>query len=379
MSKKKILIISFSNLHSDPRVRRQIEILRHEYNVSCIGYTDPKFDNIVFYPVLRGDRLKRYQNIFLKLPFNLFSQFYWHNLEVETIVEKYFHRIKESDCVIANDIDSLPVALHCANNKVPVIFDAHEYSPLEFDDRPIFRFFFQQYKTWLCKHYIPLATKMMTVSPGLVDQYESDSGKEISLVTNACLYVDIPNWSVPKDLKKIRLIHHGVALSSRKLELMIEMMDYLDSRFELNLMLVPSQKKYFEKLEHLAEGREVNFIKPVPFSRIVDEISKYDIGVYILYPSNFNNRYALPNKIFEFVQARLACAIGPSPDMKKIVNKYDLGVVAKEFCPKSMAESLNLITDDKLAFYRKQAHRHAFELSAKSNEKIILDMVDSVL
>ena len=42
---------------------------------------------------------------------------------------------------------------------------------------------------------------------------------------------------------------------------------------------------------------------------IAQEINQYDIGVYLLRDGNLNNKYAMPNKLYEFVQARLADAV----------------------------------------------------------------------
>ena len=78
--------------------------------------------------------------------------------------------------------------------------------------------------------------------------------------------------------------------------------------------------------------------------RIVDTIAQYDIGLFLLSPANFNYYHALPNKLFEFVQARLAVAIGPSPEMARIVNDHDLGIVAPDFEPTTMAAHLNALT-----------------------------------
>ena len=54
---------------------------------------------------------------------------------------------------------------------------------------------------------------------------------------------------------------------------------------------------------------------------IVDTIAEYDIGLFILSPINFNYYHALPNKLFEFIQARLAIAVSPSPEMARIVHR----------------------------------------------------------
>ena len=108
-------------------------------------------------------------------------------------------------------------------------------------------------------------------------------------------------------------------------------------------------------------------------------INHYDIGVYILKPSNFNQKYSLPNKFFEFIQARLALAIGPSPEMEKIVKRYNLGVIASDFSPKEMAKVLNKLDKEKIDFYKNQSHKFSLELSSKHNmerlDKIIFDLL----
>jgi hypothetical protein len=115
-------------------------------------------------------------------------------------------------------------------------------------------------------------------------------------------------------------------------------------------------------------------VKDIPYA-----INKYDIGLFFLEPVNFNYKHALPNKLFEFVQARLAIAIGPSPEMASIVNKYDLGLVTKSFDPKEMARSLNELTKEKIQYYKNQSHRFARELSADENKKKLLKIVAGMI
>ena len=44
-------------------------------------------------------------------------------------------------------------------------------------------------------------------------------------------------------------------------------------------------------------------------------LNAHDVGVYVLPPVSFNHLWALPNKVFDFVQGRLALVVGPSPEM----------------------------------------------------------------
>ena len=221
--------------------------------------------------------------------------------------------------------------------------------------------------------------KIITVSDGIRKQYEEDlKVNDITVVASLPDYYDL---SPTKIDDKIRIIHHGLANSSRKTSVMVEMMDYTDKRFTLDLMLANSKNdRYWHKINNMAKIRDnVRVISPVAMQKIVPYTNSYDIGLFLCPPTNFNLKYTLPNKFFEFIQARLAVAIGPGIEMAKIVSKYDCGIVAKDFEPRSLAKELNLLTFEKLAYYKQQSHKAADELNANTNQQKILRMVRDLL
>jgi hypothetical protein len=161
---------------------------------------------------------------------------------------------------------------------------------------------------------------------------------------------------------------------------MIRMMGYVDERFELTFMLAPGSRGYLDKLRRAAQDHErIRFVDPVPMRHIVRAISAFDVGVYLLPPANFNQLHALPNKFFEFVQARLATAIGPSPEMARLVERHRLGVVAEDFSARSMAAALNGLTAAEIAEFRMNADRVAALLSTNSTTQTLLEIVDAAL
>jgi len=105
----------------------------------------------------------------------------------------------------------------------------------------------------------------------------------------------------------------------------------------------------------------------VPFSEIAKSLNNYDIGVFLLLPEHFNYKYALPNKLFEFIQARLAIAIGPSIEMMKVVNDYNLGIHSKDFSSKSLAKSIAQLTPEMIMKYKINSDKCAKELSSEGN------------
>ena len=153
---------------------------------------------------------------------------------------------------------------------------------------------------------------------------------------------------------------------------MIEMMQYTDQRYSLTLMLITTSPSYTKKLHSLAcDMKNICFIDPVPMPEIVNNLKEYDVGLYLLEPTSYNTMMALPNKLFEFVQGRLAIAIGPSPEMAGIVRKYDLGIVAKDFDPKTMALLLNSLSPNQIQYFKEQSHKAAYDLSAKKGNEIL--------
>ncbi|HEX9928894.1 MAG TPA: hypothetical protein VGB02_10195, partial [Pyrinomonadaceae bacterium] len=93
--------------------------------------------------------------------------------------------------------------------------------------------------------------------------------------------------------------------------------------------------------------------------------------------TNFNNKYALPNKLFEFIQGRLAICVAPSPEMARIVKEFDLGIVAQDFSAENMAQAIKTLTTEKISHFKMQSAEHAYELSANKNREKFLRLVSN--
>lgn len=374
---KNLLILSLSPLHKDPRVLRQINWLKDEYKITTVGLTPSKIEGLdhVNYTEAASPPLKKLRRI-LKLLTKDYDSFYWRD-EKKEIVEKL--RGKKFSKIIANDFDTLPMAFALAGGggeDTKILFDAHEYAPQHLEDQWEWRLLVQPIAQDICRKFIPKVDAASTVCQSIAEKYEENFGRKFALITNAPDYAaDLSPTPVNAD--KIRMIYHGVASESRETDKQIEMMKFLDKRYELNLMII-GQDSYINKLKNLARGFEnIKFLPPVETREIPRFTNQFDIGLFLLPPTNTNYQYALPNKFFEYIQARLAIAIGPSVEMSRVVKKYDLGVVADDFTPQSMAKTVEGMSVEKINYYKSQSHKYAYELSADSNREKFLEMVNS--
>lgn len=379
--KKKLLVIVLSNFKHDARVRRQVLALKDHYNTTVVcfgGEPEKDFEVIAISPTNLTFLRKAFASIFLML--RLYSLAHRILHDYNYIVDRLKNR--GFDVIIANDVETLPFAFKFPS-PARVIFDAHEYAPRHFEDKWSWRFFFQGFNTWLCRQYIPRISGMMTVGKGLAREYEKNFARRPIVVMNANVYTDVA--PSPMQANKIRLVHHGIATPSRRLELMIEMMKHLDQRFTLDLILLKpgfasaATAGYIDLLKQLASGdNRINILDPVPITQVVKTVNAYDIGVFLLPPINFNYENTLPNKLFDFIQGRLGIAIGPTPEMAEIVRQYNNGVVADDFTPASLAAKLNALQASDITAFKERSALAARDLNAEKNALIILQLVNEV-
>ena len=372
---KKICVIAEANL-SASRQKRLLDLLYGKFVLTGIGLEAVPYKDIeiLSYP----HAIKRNAEQEAELERNVSKKDYMKLVKIPNrmVIEKYLQE-RSFDVIFCKDLVLLPFVIENKKN-AKVIMDCREYYPGEQGDERWKRLF-AGFNDYLCQTYLKQVDYMYSVSEGIAKEYEKNYGVKCDVITSAAKY-HTPLHSLICH-EPIKLIHHGLASPDRCIHGMIEMMDYVDERFTLDLMLVPTYyQEYYQTLQDMANKRKnVRIIPIVPFEEIIPFTSSYDIGFYILQPTNFNGYKALPNKFFEFIQARLAIAIGPSPEMAKLVQQYNLGIIAKDFIPKSMAEELNKLTKQDILKYKENSNKTAKILNAEKEGEKILKILEEVL
>jgi hypothetical protein len=285
-------------------------------------------------------------------------------------------------CIVCHELVLLPLA--CALRELPqnagrckIIMDAREFYPRQFEDKPAWRFLLGGLNEYLCRRYLPRADLVFTVSPGLRQGYAEHYGVQCIVLSSYADYAEIEPHATSA---VVRCVHHGGAMPGRKLEMMIEAIALLDGRFSLDFMLMPTTPGYLEILKRRAAGIPyIAFRDPVPMPDIVPSISRYDMRLFLLEPNTFNHRHTLPNKLFEFIQARLAVAVGPSPDMAELMREHAIGVVSDDFTPQSFAAMLKRLRPEDIDRFKTNAHRAASSLCWERNDEVLARTLQELL
>lgn len=357
MRRSTLLIISFSHVYRDARVLKQVNLFKDKYEVTTCSYgRAPKG---VSGHIRLTEPAPRKRGVHSLIRPNVFPiARYWRTPAVITAKKQL--RGFQFDSVLANDYDTVPLALSL-KPRFGVHADLHEYSPGQFDPSPG-RDLATSYISKVIKTYLPNAASWTTVGEGLARKYELEFGFLPTVVTNATPYAELSPRQV---LRPLRLVHHGGAAPRRQLDAMIRAAKDSQADFVFDLYLQDVGGQYIDYLRRVARPDDrITVRDAVPYSKLLPLLNSYDVGVTFLPPTNFNHLNALPNKLFDYIQARVGVLSGPSPEMASVIRRYEVGCVTADFSERSLTRAIDSLRPEQVTSWKQHAHEAAFELSA---------------
>ena len=364
----RILVLVAANPAKNPRPSRFIDFLKKTHNVTAMGIKSTAITGVEVISYSAYKKRNFFQELWLWV-LALFKK--WDKLiftknrrEILTFLKK-----REFDLIICHDLVLLPIVLQ-EKKGAKVLFDAREFYPKQKTTNLRWRILFERFNDELCRKYIPLADKAITVSAGLKKLYQEYYGINCEVFYSLCHYYDLSPSVIEKEIK---MIYHGSANSIREIEKTVAIIDTLPDGYCLDLMVIfedRNYKKKIEKMVHLRQkkGKKIRIIPPVAFEEIIPFSNQYDIGIYAIPASTQNLRYAMPNKFFEYIQARMALAIFPHHEMEAFIQKYQNGIVSQEQTSKSLAQAILSLDRQKIMQMKIKSHIAAKILNATQNE-----------
>lgn len=356
---KSVLLIAREDITRSPRPRRALKLfIDSGCNVDLIGYSlkektkakliynldqnvniYSKFCKLISFILLV---------IYQKIKLNKKKELFWlkrHGLNQISDIKIELNY----DFIMIFDIYFLPLIANIKRTYNFIsIFDIRECYPLQRESSLIFRLSEKIIREYVLSLYLKEINIPITVSHGLKKYYSDNYNVDCDVIFS------VPYKAVVKKSyqdEKIRIVHHGVANKSRRIENMIDIVNTLPDKFTLDLYL-NGDKKYISFLKSYVNSSKINFNEPVETTKIIDEISQFDLAIIYYEPLSFNLLHCMPNKFFEYIQAKVPVVIGPSPDMLQIIRKYKTGFSSNEFSIQSIVDTINSISPDDLRIAR---------------------------
>lgn len=336
------------------------------------------------YVLVMGRKLKanpdfsdrKYKVRLLKLPFNKGFLFYL----TYNIWLFWYLLLSKFDALVANDLDSLPANYLAAKcRRKTLIFDSHEYFPEV--PEVIHRKTVQ--RVWLLveKWMVPGSKYRYTVCQSIADLYKEKYGLQFDVVRNLPLSKNVAETieSVEKVGEIKTIIYQGALNVGRGIELMINVMKHLDNTVLIIIGGGPIEEALRQKASSPELINKVKVLGRMPFSELHAYTSKADLGFSLEENLGLNYYFALPNKLFDYIQAGIPVITSDFPEMKAIVEGYNIGQTTAERNPERLALLINQMLNDEpqRLIWKENARRAADELCWEKEREILLKIYRS--
>lgn len=363
MSAPRLLILSFSEIASDARVLKQLRRLGQDFEIHTLGY-GPTPEGVASHVQVPSDMpIWRYDR--WRVILRLFRSAYWRNRAI--VFARNALLGTSWDAVLANDIDAVGLAL-AQHSRHGVHADLHEYAPRQKEDVWKWRVFVAPFQSWMCRRFATRAASVTTVGAGIAAEYGRVYGIAAGVVTNAAPFADLAPTAVGSPL---RLVHSGAALRDRNILALLDAVEASSNDVTLDLYLAPNDPGFLAEVRERTEAStRLRLHDAVPYEALVTTLNGYDVGLHLLPPVNFNNTWALPNKFFDYVQARLGVVIGPSPEMARVLDGGGFGAVTDDFTVAALTRLLDSLTAAQVHDWKQAAHEAAPALSGEAQAEV---------
>jgi glycosyltransferase involved in cell wall biosynthesis len=290
--------------------------------------------------------------------------------------------LMKADVLVSNDLDTLPaVYLASRIKKTALVYDSHEYftEVPELKERRLVRRIWEKMESRMLPH-IQFSS---TVSPPIAEAYRKKYGIHMEVIRNLPfrkLADASPSFTLPRQSGKI-IIYQGALNMGRGLEMAIKAMQYAQ-----NIQLVIIGRGDLEiQLKALAQSlgltEKVTFMGRVSPDNLFDYTIQADLGISLEEDLGLNYRFALPNKVFDYIQAGVPVLVSDLPEVKSLVLQYGVGTISNAQTPAELGALFNRILDDKgkLQEWKVNLKKAAAELCWENEEHRLLELYQAAI
>jgi glycogen synthase len=238
------------------------------------------------------------------------------------------------DIIHANDWPTLPAAVAAARRTgARVIYDSHEFATEEHADRAWWRLLLQPHVRAVESRCIGAAEHVLTVSPGIAGALGELYGPSIRAMSVIRNLPDLPRAAPRREPDgSIRLAYAGLIRPERRIDAMIGALAHLDGRWRLRITGFGPEGHVADlrrQAEALGVADRVTWHPPVAPDDLVTHLAESDIGLFLSDGVHGQQRFALPNKIFDYTGAGLAVAASGSLDVATLLEQHGHGLTAR--------------------------------------------------
>jgi len=334
----KVASLVFNSFINDSRVLKEgLSLAKNGYRVEIIAHHDKGLEKEEQQGTLFIKRLAYLDRTITKGKIGKLKAY------VSFVKESVLY-CKDFDILHCNDINMLPIAViikKIYNKNVKIVYDAHEYETETYALSGI-----QKKVTKLAEKFlIKYADRVITVSDSIANEYvKLYNIEKPALVLNTPSYKEVQKQDKFRETFGIEgktiFLYQGGLGRNRGIELLLEVFKSIDNGKSVMVFMGYGDLESLI-MKNAKEHDSIFFHKAVSPEVLLDYTVSADFGISTIEDSCLSYRYCLPNKLFEYIMAEVPMIVSNLPEMRRVVEKNQIGVVLEEESVEGVLHAIN--------------------------------------
>lgn len=296
----------------------------------------------------------------------------------------FYLLFKRFDVIVSNDLDTLVACFYASRiTRKPIVYDSHEYftEVPELVNRPKVKRIWERIEQII----VPQLSEGYTVCQSIADIYHKKYQTPFKVVRNVPSLFPVKlsdkAFIPPFPLNNPVVIYQGAINLGRGIEEAILAMHHLEN---VTLAII-GIGDHFESCRKLVidEGLsgKITIIGRVPFSEL-QKITRFaTIGLTVEKDMGLNYRFALPNKLFDYIQSEVPILASSLPEIKRIVEDYSVGYIISDTTPENIAKGITTMLNEVESYqqWKDNCRKAKKELCWENEQKVINSLYERFL
>jgi len=288
--------------------------------------------------------------------------------------------IKKADIYLSNDLDTLLANFLASRlKKKDLVYDSHEYytETPELVNRRSVQKIWKRIEAWI----FPKLNTVYTVNDSIAGLFTEKYKIPVAVIRNLPYRQEyrIENTrselSLPENKKIILLQGAGINIQ-RGTEEMVEAMQYIDGAVFVIIGGGDVLSLLKQQVRDMQLEEKVRFISKMPFKDLYKYSVHADLAVTLDKDTNINYRFSLPNKLFDYIQARVPVLASDLVEIRNVIETSNIGKVISTHDPREIAREVMEILQDPIQyeFWKENLNLAAEEFCWEKEEQKLIQI-----
>ena len=257
-----------------------------------------------------------------------------------------------------------------------LVYDAHELET----ERVVLKGYLKNIAKILERLFIGFANLTIVVGPK-IETFYRNRYKNLNIITvrNCPRFEKTKNnnalrteFNIPKETTIY--IFSGALNKSRNIPRLISFFEH--HLCEKRALIFMGKGHFEEKIKASpAFGKTIFLKQAVAPHKVTENLASADVGIHLGEDICLSYRLCLPNKMFEYIMARIPLLVTRLPEMEKIINTYHIGTTVNDLSDSTLIQAMEEIEKQPSQKMKKNIDRAAQDLNWENEEKTLVNAI----